>query len=304
MGRKHLKFTVKTSTHKTEKLINGKKKEECHTDKLQKEAIKELKKQEIMLDKIEEFQKNAPIGCLKYQKRGRKTYHYHQFWDENSRGWVRKYIKKENSILPKKLAQKHYYMEIHGVLDRNVSALKNFIQQYHPEKLQEIYDGLGEVRKRLIDAMVISERERVKQWNSEEYEGNSFHPENLRFETEQGEFVRSKSEVIIANILYQHRKDILYKYEKPLELLVDRKVKTIYPDFTIMNIHTGKIWYWEHAGRMDDVTYANEFAKKTNTYVTNGFLPGKDVIFTYETMANPLEIFAIRRIVEDMLVGE
>lgn len=257
-----------------------------------------------MLKRIEEFQKNAPKGCLKYQRKGRKTYFYHQFWDENSKSWKRKYIKKENSLLMKELAQKHYYTEIYGVINRNVSALKDLIQKYHPENVQETYEDLSDVRKKLIEPLVISEEERIRQWNLEQYVSNSFHPENLRFETEQGDFVRSKSEVIIANILFQHRKDILYKYEKPLEVLVDRKIKTIYPDFTIMNIHTGKIWYWEHAGRMDEPIYANEFVKKTNTYVTNGFLPGKDVIFTYETMANPIEIFAIRRIVEEMVVGE
>ena len=257
-----------------------------------------------MLKRIEEFQKNAPKGCLKYQRKGRKTYFYHQFWDENSKSWKRKYIKKENSLLMKELAQKHYYTEIYGVINRNVSALKDLIQKYHPENVQETYEDLSDVRKKLIEPLVISEEERIRQWNLEQYVSNSFHPENLHFETEQGDFVRSKSEVIIANILFQHRKDILYKYEKPLEVLVDRKIKTIYPDFTIMNIHTGKIWYWEHAGRMDDPIYANEFVKKTNTYVTNGFLPGKDVIFTYETMANPIEIFAIRRIVEEMVVGE
>lgn len=257
-----------------------------------------------MLTKIEEFQKNAPKGCLKYQRKGRKTYFYHQFWDENSKSWKRKYIKKENSLLMKELAQKHYYTEIYGVINRNVSALKDLIQKYHPENVQETYEDLSDVRKKLIEPLVISEEERIRKWNLEQYVSNSFHPENLRFETEQGDFVRSKSEVIIANILFQHRKDILYKYEKPLEVLVDRKIKTIYPDFTIMNIHTGKIWYWEHAGRMDDPIYANEFVKKTNTYVTNGFLPGKDVIFTYETMVNPIEIFAIRRIVEEMVVGE
>ncbi len=271
---------------------------------MQKEAGKELKKLEEMLRKIEEFQKNAPEGCLKYQNKGKKTYFYQQFRGENNKSWERKYIKKENVSLIKELAQKQYYSAIKGVLMRNVSALKNLIQQYHPEDIQEIYENLSGVRKKLIKPLVISEEERIRQWNSEQYTGNSFHPENLRYETEQGEYVRSKSEVIVANILYQHRKDILYKYEKPLEVLVDRKIKTIYPDFTILNVHTGKIWYWEHAGRMDDPVYANDFVKKTNMYTANGYLPGKDVIFTYETMANPLEIYTIRRVIEDMLVGE
>lgn len=186
-----------------------------------------------MIRKIEEFQKNSPKGCLKYQKKGKKTYFYHQIWDENSKSWERKYIKRENELLPRELAQKQYYSAIKGVLKKNVSALKDLIRQYRPEDMQEIYVGLSDVRKKLIEPLVISEEERIRQWESQEYVGNSFHSENLRFETEQGEFV-----------------------------------------------------------------------KKTNTYLANGYLPGKDVIFTYETMANPLEILAIRRVVEDMLVGE
>ena len=38
--------------------------------------------------------------------------------------------------------------------------------------------------------------------------------------------------------------------------------------------------------------------------MANGFMPGKDVIYTYETLENPLGILGIRRIVEEILVGE
>lgn len=72
------------------------------------------------------------------------------------------------------------------------------------------------------------------------------------------------------------------------------------PDFTILNIHTGKIVYWEHAGRMDDPNYANEFVKKANMYVMNNLIVGRDVIFSYESMANPLEIGVIKQIVESI----
>lgn len=113
--------------------------------------------------------------------------------------------------------------------------------------------------------------------------------------------VSSKSEVIIANILYKHRNDILYKYERPLNVLIDREIRTIYPDFTILNIHTGRLIYWEHAGRMDDAHYANDFVKKANTYISNNLFPGKDVFFTYESLASPIEINVIKKLVEDIL---
>ena len=127
------------------------------------------------------------------------------------------------------------------------------------------------------------------------------YPEHFRFETEQGEIVRSKSEVIIANLLYKQRKNILYKYERPLEIFEEGKVKTIYPDFTIINLNTGRIVYWEHAGRMDDNRYATDFVKKINGYVVNGLIIGKDVIYTYETKEISLDIGIVKRFLEQLI---
>ena len=149
---------------------------------------------------------------------------------------------------------------------------------------------------------LLSKEELLHKWNTEEYEGNPFHPENLRYETEQGEMVRSKSEVIIANLLYSYRKNILYKYERPLILIKDGIEKTIYPDFTILNRHSGRIFYFEHAGKMDDPYYVNEFVKKMNTYAANCLLPGRDVLVTYETLANPLDVSVAKRLLEGTCV--
>lgn len=249
---------------------------------------------------IDEFQSHAPQGCLKVQNKGENTYFYQQYMNESMGKWDRKYIKKENVSLARELAQKHYYTAIQQVLEKSLNALKSFIEKYHPEELEKIYDSLSSERKNLVTPLHDSREERIRKWNEEVYEKNNSYSENLKFETEQGELVRSKSEVIIANILYQHRKDILYKYERPLSVVVEGRKKTIYPDFTILNVHTGKITYWEHAGRMDDPNYANDFVKKVNTYITNDLLLGRDVVFTYESLENPLEIRVIKRLVEEL----
>jgi len=143
--------------------------------------------------------------------------------------------------------------------------------------------------------------EKIRRWQEEKYEINTSFAENLRCETEQGEMVRSKSEVIIANILYRHQLDISYKYERPLDVVVGKRIRTIYPDFTILNLHTGKILYWEHAGKMDDPEYADDFVRKVNTYIFNDLLPGRDVVFSYESISNPLEIGVIKKMVEEIV---
>lgn len=167
--------------------------------------------------------------------------------------------------------------------------------------MENAFDSLCAERKQLVTPVQLGLEEKRRRWREETYEKNNLFPENLRFETEQGDMVRSKSEVIIANMLYKHRKHILYKYERPLEIMVDGYIKTFYPDFTVFNLDTGKIKYWEHAGRMDDPHYANEFVKKMNIYIQNGLILGRDIIVSFETYSNPLDINVIKELIRTML---
>lgn len=220
--------------------------------------------------------------------------------NESTKKWDRKYIKKENLYLARELTQKHYYAAVKPVLEKNVKELKHFIRQYHPEAIENIYEDLGDERKKLTDLLRDNKEVRIRKWNEEVYESNDLYPETLRYETEQGDMVRSKSEVIIANILYQCREDILYKYERPLKVIAGGKPIIIYPDFTILNVHTGKVTYWEHFGRMDDPNYADDFVRKAYTYMNNNMFPGRNVIFTYESLEYPLDINVIKKLVNDV----
>lgn len=277
----------------------------------------EITKTENLLNKVEAFLINAPAGCLKWQHRGMKIYYYHQTSSGNNKSEgetqvddlkknkcykeKRKYIKAENIMLAKKLAQKHYYIILKEVLESNLYALKQFVKVYRQDGIDEVFNDLSKERKELVVPIQENVKAKIEKWKEAVYEKNMMYTENLRYETEQGEFVRSKSEVIIANILFQNKKNILYKYEKPLEVMDNGRIKIVYPDFTIINIYTGKITYWEHAGMMDEPHYANEFVKKMNTYVENGLLLGKDVVVTYETQENVLDIGVVKRMVEELI---
>lgn len=82
-------------------------------------------------------------------------------------------------------------------------------------------------------------------------------------------FVRSKSEVIIANSLHQAELDFFY--EKPLKA----KDNTMFlPDFTVM--FQGEEHYWEHCGLLNLPDYAAHWNKKELWY--NKHFPGKLLI--------------------------
>lgn len=271
------------------------------TKSILKKIQNEMNTLENMLRKIEEFQKQEPNGNLKIQKRGKRIDYYIELKNNETNTWERKYIAKSDRSLIPELARKQYYKILRPLVEHNYKALKKFVEEYRPEIMEQVYVNLSDERKKLIQPIETPKDEIIKRWKEEVYEPNDYFAEKLIFETEQGDLVRSKSEVIIANILYQHRGDLLYKYERPLEVIKDGKRRIIYPDFTILNIHTGKITYWEHAGGMDDEMYVNDFVRKEKTYLQNDIFPGKDVIFTYETQNQPLDIGVVKKIVSTLI---
>jgi len=221
---------------------------------------------------------HVPEGSLKIQNRCKKTYYYHQYKNEENNSYVKSYIGRKNEQLARRLAQKGYYIKVK-------------------------HDMLTEERKQITVPVRVSVKEKLRMWKNESYEPYQKYQENLKYETDNGEMVRSKSEVIIANALAKYSEHLLYKYERPLEVSISGNSQLIHPDFTIINIHTGKIVYWEHAGRMDDEKYADDFVKKMNIYMENKLFQGDDVIVTYETVNCPLNIRNVKMLVMRM-VGE
>lgn len=239
---------------------------------------------------------DSPEGSLKIQKRLGKTYYYHQI-KENGK-YVKHYIGKDDIKLARELANKSYYIKVKPLLEKELKMYEALEKIYDREAVNSIYTSLSEERKCLVKPVRACPDEILKKWNEEIYETNQKYSENMIYKTDQGEMVRSKSELILANILYKNRDLLKYKYERPLELVIEGHTQIIYPDFTILNIRTGKLVYWEHAGRMDDPRYAANFVKKINIYIDNGIIPGKDLIVTYETIKSPIVIQHIQLQIE------
>lgn len=124
------------------------------------------------------------------------------------------------------------------------------------------------------------------------YDKNLNHPENLIHRTSSGNYVRSKSEMMID--MFLHVNNIPFRYECALEL----NSLIIYPDFTIRHPKTGEFYYWEHFGLMDNPSYAQNVPTKLRTYISNDIIPDINLITTYETQANPLSVEAIKMLVE------
>lgn len=124
-------------------------------------------------------------------------------------------------------------------------------------------DEYSETARRLTDLFHIPE---IKKYNKKFYDSRYV---NI---TQKGEAVISKSEVIIANILYNYElKGLLtYSYESKLELSTGRTIK---PDFTIEDLQTGRKFYWEHLGLLSSQEYKDKWELKRTAYFNDGVVP-------------------------------
>lgn len=267
-----------------------------------KQLRKEIAEKEELLRKMNPQLRKSPEGGLTCQIKNGKVYYYHQTKNSGAKDWMTTYIKKKDTHLAKQLAQKEYWLKAKQLLQNQLNTLKHFQATYDETALERLYDTLPEERKQLIEPLTDSTQEKLKAWAQEAYKPYDAYQEHKIYETERGEMVRSKSEVIIANFLYRHRQDLDYKYERPLKLYTkDKKEILIHPDFTIINRNTGKIYYYEHAGKMDDSKYATDFVKKIELYTANNILQGSDLLITYEAAGAPLNIHCVRKIVEKIV---
>lgn len=162
-----------------------------------------------ILAQIEHNLKNAPKGYLKIQVRKGKVYYYHHYRAKDTKLDQRKYITRKNAKIAQVLAQKGYDERVKPLLQKEVKELESFLNKYDENRVDAIYDKMSAERKKLVQPVRKSIQEQINRWRNERYEVNTRYKENLIYETENGEMVRSKSEVIIANMLML--RTILYR---------------------------------------------------------------------------------------------
>ena len=233
--------------------------------------------------------KSAPAGTLRISERKHKKQYYHRK-KKNDRGGV--YIPQDQKDLIRRLAQKSYDEKVLREAEKESRLLQKMLLYYKSPAVETIFENLSEGRKELIQPIEKTPEEYVREWSEVSYKGKGFAEDAPELYTDRGERVRSKSELIIANILYKN--GIPYRYECPLEL---KGYGTVYPDFTILNIEKRKEIILEHLGMMDDPAYAEQAVRKVQSYTASGFYLGENLILTAETRQQPLNIKLVQELI-------
>ena len=253
-----------------------------------KEQLKALeeKSRELgeLMKQIETSQASlADLGTLEMKKKGGVLTFYQYFGKDAPR----KYLNKSQAQLIASLAQKRYYMQVYEAAREKKKAVDQCVAIMKSEayvfNLASIYEALPAEFREKVKPIGDFDAEYARKWQERKFTRSQMRYEAV-FKTKRGEYVRSKSELIIADRLYDA--GIPYHYE--VEFRNKQGKLLARPDFYVLNPRTRKEYLWEHFGMLDSAEYANDFISKMNLYAQYGYFPGEKLIATFESSKYPL----------------
>ncbi|MBQ9136295.1 MAG: ATPase [Lachnospiraceae bacterium] len=215
----------------------------------------------------------------------------HFKWYQSNDGDMN-YIPKHERHLAEQLAEKKYLSMMYEELVAEKAAIDQYLNQ-HPTSfgnVQSLLTNPSEYRTLLSDRFKPLSQE-LSDWAHAPYESNPHYPEQLIHKSISGNNLRSKSESLID--MFLHINQIPFRYEAALIL----NNTTYYPDFTIRHPISGKLYYWEHFGLMDNPVYAQNAFSKLQFYSSQGIIPSIQLITTFETKDHPLDTTLIEKII-------
>ena len=255
------------------------------------EREKELK---MLRKKVLNRLKNVPKGKLRIKKIRGTVRYYIRLEGSDSNG---KYLSREQAKLIQKLAQKGYDERALTAIDAELRVIESCGRHWSElpaVEVEKVYESIAAELQEMVTPLTETDQHFAKRWQEAEFEPLKYREEDKIHATERGELVRSKSEEIIANLLFQ--KGVPYKYECPLKVCG----RTVYPDFTGLDVKKRREVYWDHLGVADDRNYAIRAMWKLQAYSFAGLITQNRVIITAETQSDPLDYIGIRQIINEL----
>ncbi len=263
--------------------------------------IKELQKKQRYLEQIQKdiqtsLQKISLQGTLVFRHRSGRLELSHNL----GKGLPMRYLCLSNTDILTPLAQRRYYKEVLATITNMKCAVDKCIKILDDKEvlvdLAKIYENFPKELKPVIKPIEQLYDDYAKQWQARDYE-KSRRPVGTNLRTKKGELVRSKSELIIANKLYDA--GLPYHYET-----IFRTEQFIAnPDFFILNPKTRKVFYWEHFGLMSKQDYLEDALYKIEGYAKYGVIQGDNLIVTYESVDHQLSTEYVDQLIERFLIS-
>lgn len=187
----------------------------------------------------------------------------------------------KGKLYTRKRGDRYNYSVYQNGKEKWITRDISLVQKYQTKELLELrlydYQRICDTLKAIIKVIPSCSYDDpfLVNWTNEEYEENTYKPEQLIYQTLKGHKVRSKSERFIADSLFELK--IPYRYEFAMYFNGHK----LCPDFVILKPN-GEFIIWEHFGLLDDINYQNNAIKKVKLYNSSGYNQYRNLICTKE----------------------
>lgn len=258
----------------------------------QNELLKRKIRLEHLIKRLRETLDSAKEGQLLIKHchyRNPQLYFKHNDTDKPT------YLSKVKDVkLIRKLAQKKYFQSVLSEAETELKLLNTLLKHEQESSLASIYDNFEPALKEYIKPIELSLEEQIRQFKERIPNGQFIKTGQYVIKTSRGEYVKSMAEFIIAETLLKY--SVPYIYEEKVRTIDLQYYK---PDFTAINIKTGKVLLWEHLGMLDNPKYLNDNIMKFESYRLIEIYPGNGMIITMSSKDKPLKQETVEYIVEN-----
>ncbi len=258
------------------------------TNKILKSLIQIEANQTARLDELKEYE----CLSLKYDRRsdGKGYYSVSQGVDSDGSRTFR-YLGDASNDTVRYVKEFRHLKTSLKVLGKDIKLLKQVLSRLQDFDSNSIDSMLPETYRRGLLSTSTASDPRAGLWKKEAEERKAayiavhgvFHPEELIHPTDDGSFVRSKSEASIYNLLL--RMGITFVYELP----VRTKTKTRFPDFSLLSeVDYKTVILIEHQGMMTEPEYNERFNDRVYDYLRAGYISCVNIFYTFDTIEGSL----------------
>ena len=254
----------------------------------------------VILKRLNYLIAKGPKAIISIRKTHGGSYYYKRTDSSQKNG---AYIKKNDTKEIQPLVQKLYNIKLKEVVIEEQKQIEEClaILKKTDTDPESVMNCIPQEMREYIDTDIFNDEDELEKWRREVFMGENPIKFEKTFRTSNGEFVRSKSELIIAEALNKYK--VPYFYERPFyQISVGSRKSNLYPDFTCFNRRTGRTYYWEHLGMMDNAEYATKNIRRVMEYSIEGVFPGSELILSFETSEVPLSIDYIKALIRKYLL--
>ena len=267
------------------------------------EMERDMKLEQDMLRQCEtELAHASKGGLVCYVKKGRiyfKYIYYLRGNGEKKSTRMERHLGREDEVLIRALQRKACLKRMKAILEKNLEVQNFAVRSYSPYDYHHIMESAGAAYQIETLELFLQQRwqnHEAKPAPSDSDVQNAFRQDGLTQMTAAGFRVRSKSEALIANSLYENR--IVFFYEKEIRVKLETgETVLLHPDFAIL-LPSGELILWEHLGLLRKKEYALKFGEKLHFYNLAGYTPGINLILTADDVNGSLDMQAVARIID------